>query len=208
MLPGYHRKGITSMVIDYRNDPGAPRDPSGHYRFGLTEWEDLAGAVGYARDHGAERIVLTGYSTGAAIVMAFTQRSAQMEHVEALVFDSPNIDMRRTVQFASAVETLPFVPIKVPVSLTRFAMAITDLRWGVNWDAINYVPAARALTIPVLVFHGDADGTVPIDVSRALARANPDRIQLIEVSEAAHVMSWNADPTGYEEQLERFLGSL
>ncbi|MFV1963410.1 MAG: hypothetical protein ACC658_16480, partial [Acidimicrobiia bacterium] len=43
LLPTLHSAGVASMVIDYRNDPGAPRDPSGHYRFGQTEWEDVEG---------------------------------------------------------------------------------------------------------------------------------------------------------------------
>ena len=205
MLGAYYRSGITSMVIDYRNDPGAPPDPSGHYRFGVTEWEDLHAAVDHARDHGAERLILSGYSTGAAIVMAFAERSQHMEIVEAIVFDSPNIDMDRTVRFVAAKETLPLIPMKVPRSLAAVAMALTDFRWGVDWKAINYLESASRLTVPVLVFHGRADDTVPIDISRALARANPERVQLIEVPEAAHVMSWNADPTLYEEHLERFL---
>ena len=204
-LRTYHRRGVTSMVIDYRNDPGAPPDPSGHYRFGLTEWADLHAAVDFALDHGAEQLILAGYSTGAAIVMAFTERSRHTEKVERIVFDSPNADMGRTVRFAAARETLPFVPLKVPHSLTAVAMAITHLRWGVDWKAINYVDRV-ALTVPVLVFHGTADQTVPIEVSRALADANPRSVQLIEVPEAGHVMSWNADPSRYEKHLGGFLG--
>ncbi len=207
MLPSYHRSGITSMVIDYRNDPGAPSDPSGLYRFGLTEWEDLDAAVDYARQHGAEHLILTGYSTGAAIVMAFTERSRHIEIVKAIVFDSPNIDMGSTVRFAAAKENLPLIPMRVPRSLTTVTMAITDLRWGVKWDNINYVESAGRLSVPVLVFHGKNDETVPIDVSRALARADPEHVQLVEVPEAGHVMSWNADPSRYEEHLERFLAT-
>lgn len=205
MLSACHQNGITSMVIDYRNDPGAPQDPSGHYRFGLTEWEDLHAAVEYGRENGAEKFILTGYSTGAAVVMAFTERSEHMDKVEAIVFDSPNVDMGRTVRFVAAKETLPLVPVRVPRSLTAVAMAISDFRWNVDWDAIDYVARAERLSVPILVFHGQDDATVPIDVSRALARVNPENVQLIEVPEAAHVMSWNADPGRYEEILGDFL---
>lgn len=205
-LPIYHDAGITSLVIDYRNDEGAPADPSGLYRFGRTEWEDLEGAVGYAVDHGAERIVLVGYSTGAALALAFMERSELAGDVTAMVLDSPNVDMGETVRFEASKRTLPGTSLPVPASLTAVAMFIADLRWDVDWSRIDYVErAGEIVTVPTLIFHGVDDDRVPIDVSRRLHMASPDQIQLIEVPQAGHVTSWNVDPEGYAASLTTFV---
>jgi len=62
-------------MISYRNDAGAPQDPSGMLRYGLTEWQDLAATVRYAIGHGARQLLLVGYSMGGAIVASFLERS-------------------------------------------------------------------------------------------------------------------------------------
>lgn len=201
MLGAYHQQSVTSMVIDYRNDPGRPIDPSGHYRFGLSEWEDLQAAVLHAIEGGASSILLAGYSTGAAAVMAFMERSSLATKVVALVLDAPNINMTETVKAAARERS-------VPPPLMAGVKAVADLRWQVGWDEINYVQRAGDLKVPILVFHGDADDRVPIDVSRELLAANPEHVTLFESAGAGHVMSWNIDPNLYNSRLESFLEGL
>ena len=75
MLPAFHGRGYSTLVIDYRNDPGAPVDTTGRYRFGLGEWEDLEAAVGLIGGRGVDHLVVGGCSTGAAVVMAFLEHS-------------------------------------------------------------------------------------------------------------------------------------
>ena len=70
--PGRRRRPRRSS--SYRNDPGAPEDPSGKLRYGLTEWRDLGRWSLRARP-GVDGVVLDGYSMGGGIVMAFLQRS-------------------------------------------------------------------------------------------------------------------------------------
>ena len=36
--------GYRSMIISYRNDKGLPKDPSGIFQYGTTEWKDIDGA--------------------------------------------------------------------------------------------------------------------------------------------------------------------
>ena len=205
-LPIYQRAAITSLVVDYRNDPDAPADPSGLYRFGRTEWEDIEAAVEFAVTNGADTVVLVGYSTGAAVHLAYLENSNRLGPIKALVFDSPNADMGETVRLAASKTTLPGTSFLLPDSLTAVAMFIADLRWDIDWDEIDYVSrASEIITIPTLVFHGLEDDRVPIEVSRRLQAEAPDRIELVEVEEAGHVTSWNVDPDGYEEALSRFL---
>lgn len=201
--------GIDSLVVEYRNAPGAPSDPSGLYRFGRTEWADVEAAVRHAVAGGAEQVVLVGYSSGAAAEMAFLERSELAGVVTAVVFDSPNIDMGRAVRTeAHRTRLVPGLPFTVPDSLTATAMALADLRYDVGWKDIDYVDHDGVLMVPALVFHGDGDETVPVSVSEDLAAAYPDQVELVVTEGADHVRSWNVDHMRYETELARFLAGL
>ncbi len=208
-LPSFAASGIDSLVIEYRNDAGAPADPSGLYRFGRTKWRDVEAAVRHALEHGAEDVVLVGYSTGAAAAMAFVEQSPLADRVVGAVFDAPNIDFGRVIK-AEARETklVPGLPFTVPATITATAMAIADVRYDIDWRAIDYVDRASAWDVPTLVFHGDVDGTVPLSVSQDLAGARPEMVELIVIEGADHVTSWNVDRTLYETELIDFLSSL
>lgn len=209
LLSPLHQVGLTSMVIDYRNDPGAPADPSGHYRFGLHEWEDVEAAAGYARDSGATEVVCVGYSTGAAHIMSFLEQSNLAGSVSGLVFDAPNIVLAETVRHGSRGLRVPGLGLSVSPLLTEFGMWIADLRWSIDWDRTNYVQRAEdIIRVPTLVFHGTSDQRVPISISRQLEARLPDLVMLEEVQAAGHVMSWNADPSRYERVLVAFLKGL
>lgn len=208
-LRTYHDLGFTSLVIDYRNDVGAPADPSGLYRFGRTEWEDLESAVQFALDNGAETVVLHGYSTGSALILSFLEKSDLAGAVTAAVHDSPNIDMAESVRHGASKRSIPGTPIPVPGSLAAMAMFIADLRWDVAWSDIDYADrGGEIVDIPMLVFHGTEDDVVPIDVSRRFRQAAGDLVRLQEVPEAGHVTSWNVDPDSYETMLESFLDGI
>lgn len=202
MLPAFHRAGITSLVIDYRNDPDAPRDPSGRYRFGLTEWEDLEAAVSKALGEGAEQVVLNGCSTGAALIMAFLERSPLAGSVSAVVMDAPNIILvdafRRAIRESRATWLM-----------REMGLWIADLRWKIDWETTNFVSRAPdIIQVPTLVFHGTSDHTIPISVSRQLQATVPHLVELVETPAAGHVMSWNADPARYERHLGNFLDRI
>ena len=208
-LGAYHQAGITSLVIDYRNDEGAPSDPTNLYRFGRSEWEDVEAAVRYAVDSGARQIVLVGYSTGAAVHLAFLESSDLSDQVVGAVFDSPNADMADVVRREAAKRPIPGTTLPVPRSLTALAMAIADVRWDIGWDEIDYVERADLIiAAPTLVFHGTEDERVPLDVSRRFQAKAPDLITLVEGPEADHVTSWNVDPDAYETTLVAFLESI
>ena len=199
ILPAFHSARFTSLVIDYRNDAGAPRDPTGRHRFGLSEWEDLEAAIGYVLDEGAEEIVLTGYSTGAALVMALLERSPVAGAVRAVVADAPNIILADAIRQG-------YRDVRATPLMVELGMWIADLRWKIGWEETNYVDrAAETLQVPALVFHGTADQTVPISVSRRLEARLPHLVELVETQAAGHVMSWNANPARYEGYVTRFL---
>ena len=169
----------------------------------MAEWADLEAAVGYALDHGgAEDIVLTGCSTGAALVMRFLEESNLAGHVSGVVLDAPNIVLADTIR-------LGLTDTRGSRLMKETTLVIADLRWGIDWDTTNYVGRARdILEVPTLVFHGTSDQTVPISGSRRLQAEVPELVELVETPAAGHVMSWNVDPERYEGYVARFLDDL
>lgn len=199
--------GFQQLIINYRNDEGQPADPSGFYRYGETEWEDVAAAVDYAVSKGATRVVLVGFSTGAAHVLSYLYRSGSTP-VVAAVLDSPNVDFERTVDLGASQRSLPFVGLPLPPTLTWTAKQISSFRFGVDWGSLDYVSRAGELRVPVLIFHGSEDDTVPLSISRDLAQARSDLVRLVIVPDAGHVRSWNFSPESYERRLIAFLEEM
>jgi pimeloyl-ACP methyl ester carboxylesterase len=185
------------LDIGYRNDAAAPRDPSGRYGYGTTEWRDLDAAVAHAVQHGARHVVLFGSSMGGAVVAAFLQHSRSASLVSGVVLDAPALDLRAAVDLGGAQRSLPGV-------LTRTAEELAALRYDLDWDELDYT-GGDWLHVPALVFHGTADATVPIATSEELARARPDLVDLERFAGATHVESWNADPGRYTTAEAAFL---
>lgn len=202
MLPAFHGRGYSTLVIDYRNDPGAPVDTTGRYRFGLGEWEDLEAAVRFIGERGVDHLVVGGCSTGAAVVMAFLEHSELSAAVDGVVLDSPNVILAEAVRHGTRDR-------RVTPLMIEFGMWIADVRWNIDWEATNYVQRSdQILRVPTLVFHGTSDQVIPISVSRQLEAKASDVVELVETPAAGHVMSWNADPERYEGYLTRFLDRL
>jgi pimeloyl-ACP methyl ester carboxylesterase len=201
LLPTVHELGITEMVITYRNDLGAPPSEDGYYDFGETEWRDVEAAIAHAVANGAERVVLVGYSMGGGASAAFLERSALSGKVVAAVLDAPLVDFGSTIDFKAD-------RANVPGPLTRFAKYIGSFRFGIDWDARNYLDDADRLGIPILLFHGTADDTVPPETSDRLAALRPDLVTYLRVEDAPHVGSWNMDPRGYEAAVREFLAGI
>ncbi len=201
MVPALHRAGLTSLLITYRDDLGAPSSPDGLHHLGLTEWRDLEASVRYARRHGARRIVLVGYSMGGALVAQLIRHSPLADRIEGLVLDAPALDWRQILEFNSTEMGLP------PFAALPVQWAI-DARIDVDWDDLDAVEHAEDFDLPVLLFHGTEDPVVPIDTSEDFAEELPARVTYFAVPEAGHVQSWNVSPALYERRLLRFLDQV
>jgi pimeloyl-ACP methyl ester carboxylesterase len=193
--------GFPSLMITYRNDIGVTASPDGFHWYGLTEWEDLEGAVKYAMDNGAEGIILVGYSMGGAIVMSFMYQSKLAKKVRGMILDAPMLDLNATIEHGARQLGLPSL-------FASFGKFITGLRFNIDWKQLNYLNHVDRLSVPILLFHGDADTTVPVQTSEKLIKARPDIVKFYYVHGATHVRSWNMNPSKYEEAVRNLLGSM
>jgi hypothetical protein len=194
--------GFPSLNIAYRRDPEMG---GGLIRFGQDEWPDLEAAVRYALDHGAERVVLVGCSSGGAISASFLENSELADRAVAAVFDAPMLDFGATVSHGAADRTLPLVGTEIPSTLVWVAHRLADLRFDMDAARTDYLDDTDWLTVPTLVFHGTEDRTVPYTVTERLDDAAPGLVDHVLVDGADHVESWNSDPEGYDARVHEFL---
>lgn len=197
ILPTLHRLGLPVLDITYRNDIGAPAETDGLYHLGDREWRDVESAVNYAVSRGAQRVVLYGWSMGGALIEAFLQRSPAAARVPAVVLDAPVLDWRATLALQGKQRGLPLF-------LTATAEQVVAWRIGIRWGEFDLDNHPAQVTRPTLLFHGDADGSVPIQPARRLAAAQP-KVTFVPVPSAAHTQSWNVNPAGYELRVTNFL---
>jgi hypothetical protein len=208
LLPLAVDRGYHAMVIDYRNDPGAPPDPSGTYQYGVTEWKDVASATRHARSTGGRNVIIVGYSMGGANVLSFLLESPLRAQTVAVILDSPVLNLGSSIDHAAEQTHLPLTSVTVPRSLTSVAKWIAGWRYGIDWNDTDYVTRSRDLQTPMLVIQGSGDETVPSEPANELARLRPDIVTLSAPPDVGHVLAWNADADGYEALVATFLDNL
>ncbi|MFD5889395.1 alpha/beta hydrolase family protein [Streptomyces sp. NPDC060334] len=201
VMPFLHRHHLPVLDLAYRGDLGAPASPDGLGHLGESEWRDLDAAIRYALRYGARRVILHGWSTGAAMALRVVERSALAGRISGVVLDSPVLDWHATLRGLAAAR-------RTPAPLIPLAVRAAEGRAGLRADRRAPGADPDALRVPVLIFHGPDDRLAPWEPSRRLAAARPDLVTLRTVPDAPHGAMWNADPAGYEEALRRFLTPL
>ena len=199
-LPTLREAGVTTLVTTYRNDPGAPSDPSGGYRFGETEWRDVESAVAYAQEQGAGQVLLLGWSMGATIVLQAMDRSpATAEAVTGLWLNSPQLDWDTTFDAQGRLNGLP-------QPLTDVAKLLIGWRADLDFDDYDWPRRAAELPeVPIHIEHSESDTYVPNQSAVTLAQLRPDVVTLVQDTPAEHTREWNVDPEGYDARLADWL---
>ncbi|MBW3576823.1 MAG: lysophospholipase [Actinobacteria bacterium] len=204
-VPTLAARGLTSLVISYRNDADAPRSADGLSHLGDTEWQDVEGAVVHALAHGARDLLLVGFSMGGTAVLSFLRRSAHAQAVSGVVLEAPVLHwpavLWRSAQRAGVPR--PLLPVVVPATI-----ATLRVRAGIDWSDLDHAGHAGDLRHPLLLVHGAADDHVPVGASDALARRRPDLVRYVRVPHAGHVQCWNVDTGGVEAELAGFVSEL
>lgn len=202
VLPLMQRMRVPVLMPARRGDPGAPRRPDGVGHLGAHDWRDLAAAVHFAKERGAARVLLYGWSTGASTALRTAEECAGSGDVTGLVLDSPVLDPDATLRALASVRG-------VPGFLLPLAVRAAEGRAGARRTERHSAPVdPDRLPVPALVVHGPDDAIAPWGTSREFAERRPDLVTEHVVARAPHAAMWNANPEGYEEALSRFLMPL
>ena len=182
--------GYPMLLIRYRNDAQAPAG-NGYAQFGVDEWRDLEGAVQYALDNGAERVVLAGSSMGGSVSLAFLQNSDLADRVVGAFLDAPLTDFAQVVELGAADMGIPGpVAAAWPCGWRSGATASTS-------TAADYTADAGGFRTPMLIVQGTADTIVARRGQRGVrggGAARPGHPRALRGCRSPAVLERRSDP--------------
>lgn len=181
----HQRLGVNQFIFDYRGygkSEGRPTE-QGTYR-------DARAALKYMRerpDVDANRIIYFGRSLGSAIAVELASSQPPLAMILVSPFASVG-DMARLT-----------IPSFLPVGLAVHRLV------GNRYDSLATIGRVNR---PLLILHGDQDGTVPVSQGRKLfeAATPPKQFQLLEG--AGHNDTYSRGGAAYWDTLTGFVATL
>ena len=209
-VPVASRLGITSLVVSFRNDGEAPPSNDSRYSLGQNEWLDVEAAIRYAVDHGAERLVLFGWSLGGSMALRAANLSAHSDRIFGLVLVAPVLDWAETLTSNGSASGLPKAIARAGLRLlgSNAGRWVTGLNQSIDLSALDWLTRAGDLKTPTLILHGVDDKSTLVAVSERFAELRPDLVQLVRFDVPGHSLEWNADTEKWESSVTQFLKSL
>lgn len=188
-IPVWDTLEASSEIVDTTDLPLRSLDPGAAAR--------IVDRVRSARDRGAERVVLQGWSAGALACSIAASRTP----VDGLVGIAPLLDVRSALRGAVSAVRLPrFVGsvaarIATTPVLSRLAGAAEPVRTA-TWQASG---------TPTLLLRSTADPFVAAtDVSAAVQRG----ATVVSFATAPHTLEWNEDPERFDDAVTAFAATL
>jgi len=209
-IPVARRLGLTSLVVSFRNDGDAPPSSDGRHNLGQGEWHDVEAGINYAISNGAERIILFGWSLGAAIALQVAALSQSSVRIAGMVLDAPVFDWRTTLAANAKAAGLPRPLVHMGFTILRSKALrwVTGLAEPICLDSLDWLARATELDKPVLVLHGKKDDTTPFEASKKAVSLRADLIRLVEFESVGHSLEWNVDPEKWERSVEEWFYGL
>lgn len=198
--------GYTSLVVTYRNDSEGPPNGTGRSTLGATEVDDVEAAILYAVEHGAQQIVLFGWSMGAQVALQLAARPEHQQLIIGLVLESPVLDWVATIKANCARAGLPAAAglLALPWLTSPLLARAIGLPASIPLRDLDWIARAHELAVPTLILHGKDDDSAPSAVSRKLAALRPGLVQL-ELLDAKHTMTWNSDQDRWRSTVATWL---
>ena len=208
-VPVLHAAGLPNLVVSYRNDGEAPRTGAGAYALGASEWRDVDAAIAYALRHGAERVLLMGWSMGGAISLQAAVNSGLRDRIAGIILESPVVDWRTVLRFQARMVGVraPLPELAMGALQRPLTARLSGADEPIAFDRLDMVARADELVAPILILHSDDDGFVPADSSHALQEARPDLVTMPRFTVARHTKLWNYDQTGWTSAITDWLAA-
>jgi len=209
MAQPLHAAGYNLLLTTYAGDNSARPAQDGIWHFGVTEWDEIEGAVQYALDQGAQTLVMGALSLGGAVTDGFLAHSTLADEVDGVILDAPASSLSDSIDAGADSRTIPGLGWPIPESLEEAAMLIARLRFDLDYDAVDYTDTAGLFDMPLLTFQTSDDQTIPQAVNdRFMTEGSGKAGTYIVVPGVGHVLAWNADPQAYEQAVTEFVEEL
>jgi pimeloyl-ACP methyl ester carboxylesterase len=203
------------LGLDFRGHGGSDDGPT---TFGMLEIEDVAGALAWLGERGITRVALFGTSMGGIAAIASVAILGDGSLAAADAADSATkaaIDAPRPRIVAVVAESVPTsvvtpvanrigAPFRGVIAGRLFAAAARRLGADPrDTEPGKLIPLVDP--VPLLLIHGAADRTVPIDDGRRLAGLGGPSTEHWVVEGADHSRSHATSPQDYERRVTDFL---
>lgn len=187
------REGYNVLLFDLR---GHGQSQGARVTLGAHEQGDVAGAVDFARQRGARRIGVVGFSIGAVATLL---AAAEEPAISVIVSDSAFTNLNSYLA-GQVTERL-----HLPQGYAAYALLVYRLLSGIDPSGVAPLAALPRLAgRPVLFIHGTDDRVIPFTESQKLQAALQGS-ELWLVLGARHTHSFEADPERYAERILGFL---
>jgi pimeloyl-ACP methyl ester carboxylesterase len=165
--------GFRAVLVDLR---GHGRSTGDWLSYGVVESKDLAQALDAlgARGLVVGRVGVMGFSYGAAIAIEWAAKDARIAAVVAVA------------PFASLRAVVPGYAPLFPASFVESAIDVAGREAGFDPDEASPARAIQWTSAPVLVIHGEDDGSIPPWHSRQICAAGGDHAELLLVPGEGH----------------------
>ena len=190
--------GRSAFVVDQRC---AGQSGGRTITFGIHERRDCLAWVDFLISHFGPgvKIILTGISMGAStVVMAGGEELPP--NVIGILADC-GYHSQKEIQMKVIREM--GLPPKLSYPFVKLAAKIFG---GFDLEETTPMEALKRCKVPVIFFHGEADGFVPCEMSRKMYDACPTRKCLCIIPGADHGLSYPVDPERYLKVLGDFFG--
>lgn len=192
--------GYNVLVVDQRSHG---KSGGKAITFGVKERKDCLRWISYAcKRFGQDtKIVLAGISMGAATVLMASSEELP-DNVKGIMADCPYSSPKEIICKVGREMHFPLI------LLYPFIKLGAKVFGGFSLEESSAVEAVKKAKVPILLIHGEADGFVPCEMSRAIKDAGGDIVELHTFPEATHGMSYMVDARRYEEITIEFLNRI
>ncbi|ALS24217.1 MULTISPECIES: alpha/beta hydrolase [Paenibacillus] len=192
----YHQ-GYNVLMFDY-----GYVQPNWNVTGGLRESQELLGAVKYAKDRGAERVYVWGFSMGAGTAL---QAALQTRDIDGMILDST---------FVLEPDTL-YHNMKQEANLPKVSQSLVHMFFPlINGVSMNQMPYSKVketqYDIPIFFIHGKKDLKAPYETAQEIyQRQKADSgSQLWLLENDGHELIYRAHKEDYLQITTGFLRTL
>ena len=177
--------GFSVLAVDYRGwGDSSPIIPS---EATIYADADVAWAEFTRRQPDPRKRVIYGHSMGSGVAVELASRRQRGADYAALILES-------------SFPRLPDV-----ATAAGFWGALAARFSSQRFDSVDKIGKVDA---PVLMIHGDADNTVPVDLGRRLRDAAPPGTRWVEIAGGSHSRLQTDAPAAYQQALRSLIEQL
>jgi fermentation-respiration switch protein FrsA (DUF1100 family) len=198
VAPMYMDLGFNVVLHDSR---GHGLSGGKNHTYGYYEQDDLQAIVEEIKNRFPNgRLAIHGESMGAATSMMHAIKYQERNAVDFYIEDCGYSDLKTLFKYRLKNDFgLPNLLI------LEFSSLVTWLHDGYFFKDVSPIKGMESLATPMLFIHGANDDYVPVFMATDLfEKKNKDKtLHLVE--NAAHAVSFNVNPQGYEENVSHFI---